>query len=185
VFKFQLSFEGTPEWEDFPIGEDEIAKLVKKIISKERLHTKPQEMIEYIIKNREHINTVLSAQGLGIQERCKLVGDIAIGHGVVKKGCENVTRETSFASKFCSYFNWDFPKYDSLTRVFLNFPAIKEITGITVKEHDYQSFIEALVKLKQHLVEQGSLEEAKTLEELDTAIYRYMKFDDNQKNPTG
>lgn len=157
------------------ITENELDIFLKELIGNESLHTKRDVMTPFLKKNLKKINSVLEKTNLSVEERCGLVEFISMGHGNIKKGHKNITRETSFASKFCSYFNWDFPKYDSLVKGFLNSPSICNITGYTVNEHDYKNFLLSLEKLNTYLFEENHIEEKLELEVLDYAIYRYIK----------
>lgn len=156
----------------FPISRKDVDEICKKVNTNEHTRTPHGPMVEHIFNKLPQINEMLKKHDLTVDEKSKLVALISEG-GLKKNG---PFKAISFASKYCSYFNWGFPKYDSVLCNFLNKPEIKEITkSSNIHKQDYKAFLSAIIALHEYLSRQGLIDNKMTLEELDFAIWNKEK----------
>lgn len=154
--------------ENFPKTKEDVDKICEKVNRNESTRTPREPMAEHIFNNLNQINTTLKKNDLSVDKKSELVA--LISEGGVKNG--RTFKATSFASKYCSYFNWGFPKYDSVLCNFLNKPEIKEITkSPNIRVQDYKTFLSAIKALHEYLSEQKLTDNKMTLEELDFTIW--------------
>lgn len=181
VGKFDWSFLQGPvnpiREENFPKEKEDVNKICEKVNRNESTRTPREPMVDHIFNNLTHINKMLKRNDLTVDEKSGLV--TLISKGGLKNG--RAFKAISFASKYCSYFNWGFPKYDGVLCKFLNKPEIREITkSQKIREQDYITFLSAITALHAYLSEQKLIDKEMTLEELDFHIWENETREDDE-----